>query len=308
MARKQITEAERERRIAARKAQAEDLQAGLAAQVEAMASGEQWLAYLDHAAKFHNYSFQNSLLILMQHPTATRAAGYKQWQERGRQVRKGEKAIRIYGFAKKVVGEDEQTGEKIRKAYFPILSIFAEDQTDPIIELTEATLKANPKAKLWVDAEHPAQRLEGEDPMGIAATIEAFATRRGWSFAYEPIPGETNGFASIDGTKQIVVDVNLSDAMKAKTATHELAHSLLHAEGEGRDLPRNVQELEAESVAYVVAGALGLDTAEYSIGYLCGWSKGDGDKVRATAERVMGAAKVILDLFEVGASEEAEAA
>ena len=97
--RKPVSPAERERRAAARKETAEALQAGLAAQVAEMAAGKAWKQYLDFAGSFHTYSFNNAMLIMIQHPTATAVAGFRSWQEKGRQVRKGEKGIKIYAVS-----------------------------------------------------------------------------------------------------------------------------------------------------------------------------------------------------------------
>jgi antirestriction protein ArdC len=122
----------------------------------------------------------------------------------------------------------------------------------------------------------------------------------GWAFEYETITGGANGYTTLDGSKRVVVRDDMDPAAQAKTALHELGHVLLHSDTatgqRATDGPasRNVQELEAESVAYVVAGALGLDTTDYSIGYLASWSKDDSKAVAATAERVLGAAQRIL--------------
>lgn len=298
--RKTVSPAERERRAQARKEQTSALQASLAGQVEAMASGEDWKKYLDFVGQFHNYSFHNALLIMVQHPTATQVAGFKQWQERGRSVRKGEKAIKIYGFATKKV-TDTETGEERTKAYFPILSVFAEDQTDEITELPEWLLKSNPKARLWADvvAENPTRQLEGADDAEITNKVMDLVSDHGWTFEFESIQDSSNGYTTLDGSKRVVVDAHMSDAQTAKTSLHETAHMLLHSDPEVHSiLDRATMELEAESVAYVVAGVLGMDTSGYSIGYLTGWSGGNGASVSATAERVLKAAHQILDILD----------
>lgn len=123
-----------------RRAQAEALQSSIAEQVEQLRSSEQWQRFLSFAQGFHSYSLSNVLLILAQCPTATRVAGFRQWQEKGRQVRKGEKAIRIFGYRKKKIADDTATegegtaeGEGERTvAYFPVLSVFDLGQTELI--------------------------------------------------------------------------------------------------------------------------------------------------------------------------------
>ncbi len=101
-------------------------------------------------------------------------------------------------------------------------------------------------------------------------------TEQGWTVTREHIAGETNGRTSLDGSRRIIVDDKISDAQAAKTMIHEAAHALMHANGDidpPAELHRGRAEVEAESVAYVLAGLLGLDTTDYSIGYIAGWGK-----------------------------------
>lgn len=303
--RKPVSEAEKERRAAARKEKTEALHASLEGQVDALANSDQWAAWLKFAQSFHKYSFTNLMLIMAQKPGATQVAGFKQWQEKGRQVVKGTKSIGIFGFSKKLVTEkDENTGEeKTRQiTYFPVRYVVDISDTVPITEeMLPAIKKSNPKAKVWTELEDPVRLLEGEDEFGIAARVEKMVTDLGWTFELEPRDGSANGYTTLDGSKRIVVVEDMSPAARAKTALHELGHMLMHADtatgkrAEGTPESRNLRELEAESAAYIVAGALGLDTSDYSVGYLTGWAAGDGKAVAATAERVLAAAKRILD-------------
>ena len=99
-----------------RQAEAKELHDKLAAQVEALADSGEWQRFLDYAASFHNYSINNLLLIIAQCPHATQVAGFRQWQAKGRQVRKGEKAIKIFGYSsKKITEKNDQTGEEEEK-------------------------------------------------------------------------------------------------------------------------------------------------------------------------------------------------
>lgn len=277
--------AELERRAKAREEQAEAMQASLVDQVELLNSSEGWMTYLRTAGSFHQYSLNNLMLILAQHPTAEAVAGYRQWEARGRQVRKGEKAIKIYGYSSRnVLGKDADGNDELRKiAFFPILSVFAQDQTDPI-EGAEATAQAV----------SPVQLLQGEDDTQIAQRVREYVLSLGWTVESENIVGGANGYATTDGSKRIVVDARLSPAMTAKTTIHEVAHALLHCDGEHGGVTREIGEMEAESVAYVLGGLLGLDTTDYSIGYVTGWAKGDMKALRATAERVLTTVKTIL--------------
>ena len=290
----------RNRKVATRKspeerrAQAEALQSSIAGQVEELRSSEQWQRFLEFARSFHAYSLSNVLLILSQFPAATRVAGFRQWQEKGRQVRKGEKAIRIFGYRQKKITDDtpaegeegaEGNGKGERTmAYYPVLSVFDISQTDP----------ADPEAE---DPSSIAHRLEGEDTAGICAAVTDWLTARGWNVEREEITGGANGYTSTDGTRRVVLDARLSPAQAAKTALHEAAHVILHAGEDHAEYVehRGVKETEAESVAYVVAGILGLDTSAYSIGYVAGWSEGDAEAIKATAARVLRAAHTLAD-------------
>ena len=98
-----------------------------------------------------------------------------------------------------------------------------------------------------------------------------------------------------------MIDTDLSPAQTAKTALHEAAHVLQHADEEPGEYAahRGIKETEAESVAYVLAG---LDTAAYSIGYVAGWADGDPDTIRATAARVLSAVHTLADALTASAT------
>lgn len=285
-----------------RRAQAETLQASIADQVEQLRGSDQWVRFLEFAQSFHHYSLNNLLLILSQQPTATHVAGFRQWQAKGRQVRKGERAIRIFGFAqKKATGEEapaeatetDDSGARL-VTYFPVLSVFDIGQTDPI----------DPEAE---DPSTLAPRLTGDEPLGILAAVTDYLTGQGWTVERETISGKVNGYTTMDGSRRVVIDANLSPAQAAKTAMHEAAHVILHAEEERAEYVEHqgVKETEAESVAYVVAGLIGLDTSSYSIGYVAGWSHGDAETIKATAGRVLKAAHALADAITEPAQTEA---
>ncbi len=270
-----------------RRAEAEALQASIAAQVEALRESETWARFLDFAGSFHHYSINNLLLIMAQRPEATHVAGYRTWQKLNRQVRKGERGIRIFGGRDVVTTEEDQhTGEETehrRRRFFPV-SVFDIAQTEPI----------DP------DAEDPsaiAHRLTGADELGILHVVSDYLREQGWSLQRESIPGQTNGYTTIDGSRRVVVDADLSPAQAAKTALHEAAHVLLHAEQDRAEFVehRGIAETEAESVAYVTSGLLGLDTSDYSIGYVASWSQGSADLIKDTAARVLRAAHTLTD-------------
>lgn len=265
----------------------EALHATIVGQIETLKDSEAWKAWLTYAASFRSYSVRNILLIHAQRPMATQVAGYKSWQERGRQVRKGERGIRILG-GKTVVrtetnpdsGEEE---EKRRVQFFPC-SVFDVEQTD----LVDPSKEPEPIAR----------RLDGSDELGIYGAAFDYLTGLGWQVRRELIPGETNGYTQHEG-KTIVVDEGLSPAMSAKTLLHESAHALMHApdiDGDRYVEHRGEKEVEAESVAYLVAHACGLDTSEYSVGYIAGWAGGrEHTLIEQTATRVLETSRTLLD-------------
>ena len=288
MARKTYTPQQREAAREARAAKVEQMHNELTAAVNALTESGQWQRWLDFLGSFHQYSLNNTLLIQVQCPHATQVAGFKAWQTKGRQVRKGETAIRIFGKPFRIVAEtDEATGEKTRRAVKcppPVVSVFDISQTDPI-EGVEQPIA-------------PVAQLQCDDPADLFERIAAWMTGQGWTVTREQIPGEVNGFCTIDGSRRIVVDADLSDAHAAKTAIHEAAHAILHTDDEGKltgEPDQATRELEAESVAYVVAGLHDLDTSTYSVGYVASWSGGQADKVKATAVRVLDAVHRIAD-------------
>ena len=261
---------------AERRAEADTLHESIGSQVEELTSTEGWARFLAFATGFHSYSLSNVLLILSQRPDASRVAGFRQWQERGRQVRKGELSIKIFGYATKRT-EDED-GEEERHAYFPILSVFDVSQTDSIDgeEIPEL-----------------APRLIGGDDAGIYYAAAEWLTGQGWSIE-RASTGEANGFTQ-HIKRTITIHDELRPAQAAATLLHEAAHALMHADADDYHQHRGMYETEAESVAYIVAGVLGLDTSSKSIGYIAGWSDGDVETVKNTATRVLATARTILD-------------
>ncbi|MGW9114497.1 ImmA/IrrE family metallo-endopeptidase, partial [Microbacterium sp. NPDC055683] len=150
--------------------------------------------------------------------------------------------------------------------------------------------------------------LTGDDPAGIFEAVADYLTGKGWTVTREPIPGTANGFTTIDGTRRVVVDVDLSPAQAAKTALHEAAHVILHSDEEPAEYitHRGIKETEAESVAYIVAGILGLDTSRYSVGYVAGWSRCESETIKSTAARVLRAAHTLADAITETEAAEAE--
>lgn len=258
-------------------AETEELLAQLQAGVETLTTGEDWQRMLSLANQMHHYSFGNLLLIASQRPGATTVAGYRRWQSLGRQVRRGEKSIRI--LAPVVVRKhDDATGEDVRALVaFRGVGVFDVSQTEgePLPEPIRPVL------------------LDGEAPTGAWDRLAAFVAARGFSVERGDCGG-ANGTTD-HGARTVRVRADVSDAQAFKTLAHEAAHVLLHGSDAVRAFAcRGRLEVEAESTAYVVAGSLGLPTDGYSFPYVAGWSDGDIKAIQATGQAVLKTAEAIL--------------
>jgi hypothetical protein len=276
---------------AQQRARAEALHNSITEQVEQLKNSEKWRAFLDFASAFHTYSLNNLLLILAQSPGATQVAGFRKWQQLGRQVRKGETGIRIFGYSTKKVTEEDDKGEELerRLVRYPILTVFDISQTDPI-DGAEVTSSIT-------------EQLTGTDDHGVINALTDYLVAEGWSIQYRPLPGARNGSTNPD-SRAVVLDDGLSVEHTAKTLIHETAHILLGHTSDPLDYVshRGVMEVEAESVAYIVAGLVGFDTSAYSIGYITGWADGDTNLIHATAARVLAATHRLASAMQSAAS------
>ncbi|MCS5498209.1 ArdC family protein [Cnuibacter physcomitrellae] len=269
-----------------RRAEAEALQATITEQIEQLRESGAWERFLGFAQSFHHYSLGNLLLILAQRPDATCVAGYRSWQARNRQVRKGERGIRIFGgrtVRETIENESGEEEEQSRVRFFPV-TVFDMAQTD----LIDAEVG---------DPTDISCSLTGDDPAGIFDAVSDYLTGLGWTVERDNIPGGAHGITTTDGSRRVVIGVGLAAAQAAKTALHEAAHVLLHVGEDPSEYVehRGVKETEAESVAYIVAGILGLDTSAYSVGYIAGWSDCDADTIKATAANVLRTAHHLAD-------------
>lgn len=251
----------------------------LVAAVEALTSGDDWRQMLDTASRFHRYSANNVFLIMWQRPEATQVAGYRTWQQLGRQVRKGERGLRILAPCRyKVTDLDDDGTETARMVLrgFTTVTVFDVAQTDgpPLPDVRPALLEGAAVGGLWE---------------ALAAQVEAagYLVERGDC-------GGANGRTD-HLTRTVRVRGDVDGAQAAKTLCHELAHVLLHPDTTAYLRCRGRAEVEAESVAYLVCQAAGLATDAYSWPYLAHWSGGDPSVVRETADRVLGATRTILE-------------
>jgi len=263
---------------------------------------EKYKNYLSTMSKFHNYSFNNTLLIALQRPDASLVAGYQAWQKNfNRHVKRGEKGIRILAPAPYKIKEerdklDPVTGEvmldkdgmpqteevEVKIPSFRAVSVFDVSQTDgePLPEL---------------EAKELLSTVEGYEDFIKAVTYVAPAP-----IGFEDIPGASKGYFNIEENR-IAVQEGMSESQTLKTMVHETAHSMLHNKEVSKEdilapaKDRNTKEVEAEGVAFTVCSHFGIDTSEYTFGYIAGWSSGRDmkelksslDTIRRTASELI---------------------
>lgn len=245
--------------------------------VEELFTSERYMDYLKTMSQFHNYSFNNTMLIAMQKPDATLVAGYQAWQKKfNRHVLKGEKGIQIISPAP--IREREEVEKLDPVTQEPVLK----DNGQPEKEIVEMVIPRFRVVTVFdvsqTDGE-PLPSLGADELTGSIENYEQFMEAiRAVSLVpmrFDEIAGESHGYYhNVD--KEIVIQQGMSESQTMKTAIHEVAHAKLH----DRELMQNLgvekdqmtKEVEAESIAYSVCQHFGLDTADYSFPYIAGWS------------------------------------
>ena len=272
--------------------------------IQELFESERYKAYLTSMAKFHSYSFNNTLLIAMQ--GGQLVAGYNKWRDDfHRNVKRGEKGIKIlapapYKVKKEVPKLDEQgkpvmdkDGKPLTEVQetqvpaFKIVSVFDVSQTEgePLPSIGVDELAGNVE-----QYEDFFKALEQTSPVPMA---------------FEDIPGGSHGYYHLT-EKRIAIQENMSELQTLKTAIHEIAHAKLHAIDpeapvtEQADRPDSrTREVQAESVAYAVCQHYGLDTSEYSFGYVAGWSSGrELAELKASLEIIRSAAHELISALD----------
>lgn len=247
-----------------------EIMARLETGVDELFSSDKYKAYLDTMGKFYSYSLYNCMLIAMQtEGKASYVAGYKAWQDKfNRHVKSGEKALQIlapvpHKFKKKVQNEDGTT-EEVEDKYltYRVVNVFDISQTE------------GEKLPSIIVNELPESERENRNKR-LFARISKLASI---PVSVEKLDDGSHGYFS-PSKGVIVIKDGMTSTQTLKTLIHEFAHSKLHGKGcEYEKADRHTMEIQAESVAYVVCSHLGIDTAEYSFGYIAGWSKGKEHK------------------------------
>ena len=272
--------------------------------IQELFESERYKAYLTTMSKFHSYSFNNTLLIAMQ--GGQLVAGYNKWRDDfHRNVKKGEKAIKILAPApfkakkevqkldaqgRPVMGKDGKPVTEVQEIQVPafkIVSVFDVSQTEgeplPSIGVEELTGSVERYGEFF-------KALEQTSPVPIG---------------FEDIPGGSHGYYHLT-EKRIAIQEGMSELQTLKTAIHEIAHSKLHAIDpeapaiEQADRPDSrTREVQAESVAYAVCQHYGLDTSEYSFGYVAGWSSGrELAELKASLEIIRNTAHELISALD----------
>ncbi len=272
--------------------------------VQSVMSSEGWRSFLTAQAKFHSYSAGNVLLILAQNPQATRVAGFHTWRDLGRNVKKGEHGIAILApvFPKREQeprmepepaegqGEERKPAVALDSSRLPVRFRVAH-----VFDVSQTEGKPLP--------EPPVHELRGGSAAALGLTVKlmALAQAEGLAVAIQPperMPRGAKGYYDpLQG--RIVLSEGLAPDQKAKTLAHELAHHRLE-HGRGRAPGRPTEEAEAEGVAFVVCAHYGLDTSDYSFGYVANWSRDEGGPalVKQVSAAIQGAARDMIDGME----------
>ena len=272
---------------------------------------ERYREYLRVMSKFHNYSINNTLLIAMQKPDASLVAGFSAWKNNfERNVMKGQKGIKIIAPSpykikqemqkidphtqKPVIGKDGKPVTEEKEVTIPaykVVSVFDVSQTEgkelPDIAVDELTGDVDRYKDFFA-------ALEKTSPVPIA---------------FENIEGGSHGYYHLED-KRIAINEGMSELQTLKTAIHEIAHAKLHdidlnaPKDEQPRVDRRTREVEAESVAYTVCQHYGLDTSDYSFGYVAGWSSGrELSELKSSLETIRSAAAEIINSIDENLAE-----
>jgi hypothetical protein len=273
--------------------------------------------YLSHISKFHNYSFGNQMLIWLQKPDASQVAGYNKWEEMGRQVKLGEKGIDILApIMIKKKKKDEVLGIEVEDSVrigFRAVRVFDVSQTEPALHEFKNEEEVAAFEKEWTDKGYTVERdatkpystritkspqggaklLEGEAPPVMTSFIESQISSVGATIQYGGVGGGANGSSEKTDSGEVLIKVrdDVSKAQQVKTLTHELMHVKLghldrmdeyHTKDGGH---RGEMEVAVEALSFMVGKHFGLDTGDYSHGYMAGWAVSNKDKIKDVLEK-----------------------
>lgn len=306
--RKEYTPEERAAYNAQKQAEMDEIIKRIDEGVKAVFQSDKYKEYLKFASKFTDYSARNTLLINLQRPDATLVAAYGKWKQLGRQVERGQTGIEILA---PVAYKTNQVLETERPAVDEFGNqLYNPDGTEKM-ETVEKPMTGLAFKKVYVfdvsqtsgkELPDPVTELTGDiDSARKEAVFAALKKVTGIDIEFKDIKGGAKGYYSATNN-EIVIKSGMSDAQTLKTAFHEAAHNLLH--DPAKDIvtnksPRNEKEVQAESVAFMVAERFGIDTSEYSFPYIASWSDGKQlEQLKSALQEIQEAAKKISSEIE----------
>ena len=268
---------------------------------------ERYREYLKVMSKFHNYSFRNTVLIAMQKPDASLLAGFSAWKNNfERNVMRGQKGIKIIAPSPYKVKQEMKKIDPHTQQ--PIIG----KDGKPVTEEKEITIPAYKVVSVFDVSQTEGKELPDIAVDELTGDVERyrdfFATLEKTSpvpIGFEQIPGSSHGYYHLED-KRIAIQEGMSELQTLKTAIHEIAHAKLHDidlnAPENEQQPRatrRTREVEAESVAYTVCQHYGLDTSDYSFGYVAGWSSGrELSELKSSLETIRSAAAEIINSID----------
>ena len=272
--------------------------------IKELFESEKYKTYLNTMSKFHNYSFNNTMLIAMQKPDATLVAGFKAWQKNfDRHVKKGEKGIRILAPAPYKIKEERDKIDPVTQ------ELLLDKDGNPQKEEVEITIPAFRAVSVFDVAQTDGKPIPELAAKELLSDVEGYQDMIRAVEAISPVPieleeiaGDSKGYYDREA-KRIAVQENMSESQTLKTMIHEVAHSKLHSKEVEQDeqmkKDRNTKEVEAESIAYTVCQHFGIDTSDYSFGYIAGWSSGrDTKELRASMDTIRRTASELITGIE----------
>lgn len=269
--------------------------------IKELFEGEKFKEYLDTMSKFHNYSFNNTLLIAMQKPDATLVAGFNAWKnDFGRNVNKGEKGIQIFAPAPYKIKKEE-----IKRDPDTDLPVLDKDGK-PIVEEVERVIPNFKVVSVFDVSQTNGKEIPSLGVDELSGNVTDYEKLFEALKEISPVPIK---FAEIDGSakgffhqedKSITIKEGMSEAQTVKTAIHEIAHAMLHDKDlKKSDLEKSkdraTEEVEAESIAYTVCQHFGVDTSDYSFAYVASWGTGkDTPELKASLETIRSTASELI--------------
>lgn len=311
MAKRQYTEEEKAEYQAKREAAMQEMYNKIEEGVQNVFTSENYKKYLDTVSKFRRYSPNNTILIMLQNPEASLVAGYRKWEQLGRNVKKGEKAIYILSPNIKNKYEYKETVERDEYGRIVYNADGTERKTKVKVSTEQKYISGFSRVAVF-----DVSQTEGEPLADIVQILPETVTQEyadAVSAALDSltkVKHETeklgvghNGYCQYEKNR-IVLAEGLNSDMQIRTHVHEVAHYLLHGkDGNQKERTREQRELQAESVAYIISNRLGIDTSDYTFGYIAAWNGHDTSELKTILKDTQKATELIFNHVEAALKE-----